>query len=315
MGDTTLAEMTNLRGGHHDLYTTIGDSLNLQAEPSERRKIIKKVVMPNAYGGGAETLGMDLRDWADLNPKSSPYLNTLDMNLYVYVGKGKDRQRVMMETTKTGKVIKEHRNRKRYVSSQFKDIAKDAIDALHTMAPATLEYAKSVNRFYESRLESGIQHVQWLSPSGFVCRVRKDKTEKVRGSLRLKTGIVGIVSHQPTGEIDTGRMVRASLANVVHSLDASLVHMTLANSDHQIVPVHDSFGSHASHVWKTQRLLMDNLSAIEQMNPSLCLSAQDWGTDVTWAELQLQDAIQNSLDGTTTNTTRVVSVDATNAFS
>ena len=315
MNDPNLAKMTNLLGGFHDLYTLIGDTLKLPAEPSERRKIIKQIVMPKSYGGGAKTLGMDLRDWAELNPKSSPYLNTLDMNLYVYVGKGKDRHRVEMETTTAGKPIKEHKNRKRYVSKDFEDIARDAISALNTMASSTLEYAESVKRFYKSRLDSGLPHIQWLSPSGFVCRARKDKTIKINGSLRLRAGTIGIVSHQPTGEIDTGRMITASLANIVHSLDASLVHFALAHSDYQIVPVHDSFGSHSSNVWKMQTQLMETLAFIESMDPSLTLSAQDHGTDVSWSDLQAQQSMQDYLQNTTTNKTPVVDTNATNVFS
>ena len=306
MGDKHLASLANLTGGEYqDLYSIIGNSIDLPAEGAERRSILKKVSMTKSYGAGLTTIVKSLRDMPRLNPGKYLYLESLDAQQYVKVDK-----------VKVPYVKDDHKGLFRHPSSEFTEIAKIVIDALMKEAPAAAEYTKSVRRFYRSRLKSGLEHIQWLSPSGFVCKVRDEVTDRVYGTLRLPTGqIVKIIAHVPTGEIDHKQMIKASLANVIHSLDASLVHMVLANSDYQIVPVHDSFGSHASNVWGMQQQLMDNLALIESMNPSLTMSAQDWDADVTWAELQLQDAIQNSNYGTTTNTTKVVDTTATNAFS
>jgi len=290
MSDPTLATLTNLRDGHHDLYSAIGDQLNLPADSAERRTIIKNSVMLRSYGAGARTIAMQLRDWALLNPAKAPYLNTLDLTF-----------------------VKDKRG-DNSPSLRLMGIAQTAIDLLASWAPATREFSKAVRRFYKSRLPS-LPYVQWLSPSGFFCRVRKEKTDKVLGDMRVSSRRIQIVAYAPTGTLNYDKMLIGSLANVIHSLDASLVHIVLANSEHQIVPVHDSFGSHASNVFKTQRMLMDTLVLIESMNPSLCLSVHDHGDKVTWSELQAQDAMQNYLDGTNQSITPVVDPTATNVFS
>ena len=291
MNDKPLADLTNLQGGCHDLCTIIGEQLKLPTELGERRNIVKKSVMPRSYGAVARTIATDLRDWARLNPEEAPYLNTLDLNF-----------------------VKDKRGNNS-PSLRLMGIAQTAIDLLASMAPATKTYAKSVRQFYRSRLDQGLPYVQWLSPSGFFCRVRKEETEKVTGSLPLSAGRVQIVAHAPTGKIAYSEMIRASMANTIHSLDASLVHITLANSDHQIVPVHDSFGSHPSNAFKTQTMLMENLALIERMDPSLCLIARDYDDTVTWSELQAQDAIQQHLDGDEITKQPVVDTTATNVFS
>ena len=262
MGDETLATLTNLRGDYHDLYSIIGEQLDLPANSAERRTIIKKTIMPRSYGAGSRTIAKQLREWARLNPEKAPYLNTLDFDL--------------VENKRGDKVP----------SADFMGIAQSAIEALEATAPATKDYSKAVRRFYKSRLNQGIPYIQWLAPSGFLCRVRKEKTDKVVGELPLPTGRARIVAHAPTGELDYDKMITSSLANVIHSLDASLVHTTLANSDHHVVPVHDSFGSHPSNVFKTQTMLMTNLALIDKMDPSLSIEGQDHGKDVTWRDLE-----------------------------
>jgi hypothetical protein len=307
MGDKHLASLANLTGGEYqDLYSIIGNSIDLPAEGAERRSILKKVSMTKSYGAGLDTIVNSLRDMPRLNPGKYPYLESLDAQQFVTVDKVK---------VPYVKDDPSHKKLFKHPPPDFTDIAKIVINALMKEAPAAAEYTKAVRRFYRSRLKSGLEHIQWLSPSGFVCKVRDEVTDRVYGTLRLPTGIIKIIAHVPTGEIDHKQMIKASLANVIHSLDASLVHMVLANSMFDITPVHDSFGSHASNVWKMQRQLMDNLALIEQMNPSLTMSAQDWDADVTWSDLQTQDAMQDYLDGTTANTTKVVDTTATNAFS
>ena len=290
MNDPDLAEMTNLRGGHHDLYRAIGDRLDLPADSAERRTIIKKSVMPRSYGAGARTIATGLRDWALLNPAKAPYLNTLDLPF-----------------------VKDKRGDSS-PSLRLMGIAQTAIDLLASTAPATREFSKAVRRFYKSRLPS-LPYVQWLSPSGFFCRVREEKTAQVLGELPLPTGCARIVAHAPTGKLDYDKMITSSLGNVIHSIDASLVHTTLATSEHHMVPVHDSFGSHPSNVFKTQTMLMTNLALIESMNPSLCLRAHDHGDKITWSELQAKDAMQLYLGSTNQSITPVVDPTATNVFS
>ena len=290
MSDENLASMTNLQGGHEDIYTIISNSLDIPASATERRLIAKKCGMVRGYGGGARKIASQLRDEARLNPESVPYLATLDLEYT------KD---------KRGDSVP---------SKDFISIAETAIRTLEEVAPATKEYSKAVRRFFKSRLDS-LPYVQWLSPSGFFCRVRKEKGDKVLGDIRINSRRIRIVAYAPSGELDYDKMLTGSLANVIHSLDASLCHLTLANAEHQITPIHDAFCSHASNVFQTQQALMDALVLIESMNPSLCLSAYDHDDKITWSELQAQDAMQDYLHGINQPTTTVVIPTATNIFS
>ena len=51
-------------------------------------------------------------------------------------------------------------------------------------------------------------------------------------------------------------------ASIIHSVDASLAHQMLFDSDFDICCVHDAFACHATNVGKMRELFVENLSTI-----------------------------------------------------
>ena len=120
-----------------------------------------------------------------------------------------------------------------------------------------------------------------------MCRTKSEFTDKVEGFLRPDgANRIKIVAHERNGKPDTNQMIQSSLANVIHSLDASLVHLILAGTKCDLVTVHDSFGVHSSNVFKIQKKLMSILRKIDESDVSLAIEAQDHPENVSWADLE-----------------------------
>ena len=89
----------------------------------------------------------------------------------------------------------------------------------------------------------------WSSPSGFpVCQSYYKSTSK-----RVKSLLFGrsrsVTYKQETSKVDRIKMCRAFVPNLIHSLDAAVLHLALSKTQAPAVAtVHDSFAAHASEI-------------------------------------------------------------------
>jgi DNA-directed RNA polymerase len=100
------------------------------------------------------------------------------------------------------------------------------------------EVAKALNR--------GMQEIGWVTPSGFIVhqRIMKKKVEtldlKLLGRCQIR------VATDDTNEVDKNRHKAATAPNLIHSLDASLLHLSIQRFDKPIALIHDSVLSRAT---------------------------------------------------------------------
>ena len=95
---------------------------------------------------------------------------------------------------------------------------------------------------------------RWVTPSGFVVNQRIMKKEIVRLNLQLLGRCQLSVATNDIPEVDLARHKAATAPNLIHSLDASLLHISVSNFHHPIALIHDSV--------LTRAVDMDELSAI-----------------------------------------------------
>jgi DNA-directed RNA polymerase len=86
---------------------------------------------------------------------------------------------------------------------------------------------------------AGATYVMWVTPSGFpvVQDLRKMKAERV--TTKLLGSRVYSVIQSPTDEPDLQHHKGASAPNLIHSLDAALLHLTFAECDKPFTLIHD----------------------------------------------------------------------------
>jgi len=89
-------------------------------------------------------------------------------------------------------------------------------------------------------IKNGKEYLEWTTPSGFVVHQRLNKKEVVR----LKLQLLGVCEMQvavgDTDEVDLNHHKNATAPNLIHSLDASLLHLSVPRFNAPIALIHDS---------------------------------------------------------------------------
>tara|TARA_R100000781_G_scaffold25199_1_gene18640 strand:- start:907 stop:3318 length:2412 start_codon:yes stop_codon:yes gene_type:complete len=96
--------------------------------------------------------------------------------------------------------------------------------------------------------------LEWVTPSGFVVKQSIMKTHTERFELQLLGRCRLTAAVEGTNEVDIARHKAATAPNLIHSLDASLLHLSATRFDKPIALIHDSVLTRATD--------MDELSAI-----------------------------------------------------
>ena len=113
-------------------------------------------------------------------------------------------------------------------------------DAMHNVVPGPMSVMKWIEDEVAKCINRGMVEIGWVTPSGFIVsqRIMKKKVETLNlqllGRCKLK------VATDETDEVDRVRHKAATAPNLIHSLDASLLHLSATRFDAPIALIHDS---------------------------------------------------------------------------
>jgi len=119
-------------------------------------------------------------------------------------------------------------------------------DAMHEVVPGPMAVMKWIETEVAKSIKRGAQQLEWTTPSGFIVvqRLMKKKVEtidlKLLGRCRLS------VATDDGPHVDRTRHKAATAPNLIHSLDASLLHLSVKRFDAPIALIHDSVLSRAT---------------------------------------------------------------------
>tara|TARA_Y100001963_G_scaffold156608_1_gene250638 strand:- start:1302 stop:1946 length:645 start_codon:yes stop_codon:yes gene_type:complete len=113
-------------------------------------------------------------------------------------------------------------------------------DAMSRVVPGPMSVMKWIEDEVSKAIKRGSTELEWITPSGFVVvqRLMKKKMETIelkllgRCQLRVATG--------DKDEVDRNRHKAATAPNLIHSLDASLLHLSVKRFNEPIALIHDS---------------------------------------------------------------------------
>ena len=113
-------------------------------------------------------------------------------------------------------------------------------DAMNEVVPGPMAVMKWIETEVAKAIKRGATHLEWVTPSGFVViqRLMKKKVEtidlKLLGRCRLS------VATEDGPCVDRTRHKAATAPNLIHSLDASLLHLVTERFVAPIALIHDS---------------------------------------------------------------------------
>ena len=112
--------------------------------------------------------------------------------------------------------------------------------AMNDVVPGPMAVMRWIESEVSKAIKRGKKYLEWTTPSGFVVhqRIMKKKVElielKLLGRCQLK------VATEDTDIVDKTRHKAATAPNLIHSLDASLLHLSAIRFDAPIALIHDS---------------------------------------------------------------------------
>ena len=113
-------------------------------------------------------------------------------------------------------------------------------DAMHVVVPGPMAVMAWIEDEVAKAIDRGETELTWTTPSGFVVTQKLMKKQTVTIKLQLLGRCELDVAVDDTEKVDKQHHKNATAPNLIHSLDASLLHLAALNFDAPIALIHDS---------------------------------------------------------------------------
>ena len=113
-------------------------------------------------------------------------------------------------------------------------------DAMNVIVPGPMKVMKWIESEVAAAIDRGSSELQWVTPSGFVVtqKLMKKKTQEIELQLLGRCKIK--VATEDGDKVDKNHHKNATAPNLIHSLDASLLHLSALRFNAPISLIHDS---------------------------------------------------------------------------
>ena len=113
-------------------------------------------------------------------------------------------------------------------------------DAMSAVVPGPMNVMKWIEDEVSRAIKRGAKQLKWVTPSGFVVTQKIMKKQVERLQLQLLGKCELYVATDDKDEVDKSRHKAATAPNLIHSLDASLLCLSVMRFDQPIALIHDS---------------------------------------------------------------------------
>ena len=113
-------------------------------------------------------------------------------------------------------------------------------DAMNVIVPGPMKVMKWIESEVAAAIDRGASELQWVTPSGFVVtqKLMKKKIQEIELQLLGRCQIK--VATEDDDKVDKNHHKNATAPNLIHSLDASLLHLSALRFNAPISLIHDS---------------------------------------------------------------------------
>ena len=112
--------------------------------------------------------------------------------------------------------------------------------AMDEVVPGPMAAMKWIEAEVGKAIKRGATHLEWVTPSGFVVHQKLNKKLFERVRLHLLGQVDIRVATEDSDKVDLSHHKNATAPNLIHSLDASLLHLSALRFDAPISLIHDS---------------------------------------------------------------------------
>jgi DNA-directed RNA polymerase len=152
-------------------------------------------------------------------------------------------------------------------------VVKAVRDAMNVIVPGPMRVMKWIESEVAAAIDRGAAELSWVTPSGFVVTQKLMKKNVKIVELQLLGRCQITVADGDTNTVDKKHHKNATAPNLIHSLDASLLHLSATRFNAPISLIHDSVLCRATD--------MSVLSAVVRQTYMHLFAEHDYLTD--WA--------------------------------
>lgn len=138
--------------------------------------------------------------------------------------------------------------------TQFGELTKVIYEVLTKELPSLKKLTDYLNSLINILLKLN-KPIIWITPNGLKINLSTIKFESVKTTSRLLPNSKPVTISLPTKELNKVKIRRSFMPNLIHSLDASNIHLLISKLDNMcFYTIHDCFATSANNM-----LLLDHL--------------------------------------------------------
>ena len=132
-------------------------------------------------------------------------------------------------------------------------------DSMSVIVPGPMAVMAWIEKEVAKAIKRGAEHIEWVTPSGFIVtqKLNKKLVEVIKlqllGSARTKI----TVATDDSDKVDLLHHKSATAPNLIHSLDASMLHLSALRFDAPIALIHDSVLCRATDMSSLSSIVRD----------------------------------------------------------
>ncbi len=113
-------------------------------------------------------------------------------------------------------------------------------DAMNVIVPGPMKVMQWIEQEVANAIDRGATSLQWITPSGFTVNQKLMKPTVQTIELQLMGRVQIKVATEDGDKVDRNHHKNATAPNLIHSLDAALIHLSALRFDSPISLIHDS---------------------------------------------------------------------------
>ena len=166
----------------------------------------------------------------------------------------------------------------RITTEELTQTVKAVRDALAELSPTSIKLMDWIGKEIGNAIKRGEQVLNWTTPSGFIVTQRRDKYDTKRYALKLLGRCMFSMSTESLGP-DINKHRSSGAPNLIHSLDASLLHIATSKFNAPISVIHDSVLARATDMSELSGLVRETYTYLFAEHDYLTDFAQQIGAE------------------------------------